>query len=156
MEDLEKKLELSRLELLDMGLRGNSLLHCRPRAKTLEVIDEVASEIYHILVDQQRAMTFVAIPDSLVDENDRVDDSQPLPALLEEMYGDARHTDNKLQTKLTAVWTTQPHLDMKMDYSIGKVNLFMLVTTSRLRSEIGHICQLRVRNLNLFQMKRLP
>ncbi|WP_420554281.1 DUF3320 domain-containing protein [Neptuniibacter marinus] len=98
---VKKSLEYARLELLDMGLRGNTLLHFRQNAKTLEVVDEVSAEVYRIFVEQNKAMTFSAVPDSLVDEDDQVDNSQPLPALLEEMYGSGRHVDTKLQTKLT-------------------------------------------------------
>jgi very-short-patch-repair endonuclease len=99
---IESNLELARVELLDIGLRGNTLLHFKQGAKTLEVVDEVSREIFRILVEQQKAMTFAPVPDELVDEGDQVDDAQPLPALLEEKFGDNRHTDNKLQTKHTA------------------------------------------------------
>lgn len=100
IETINRKLELARIELLDMGLRGNTLLHLRPGAKNLEVIDEISHEVYQILVEQQKAMTFAAIPDELVTEDDKIDDTQPLPKLLEVMYGGSRHTDTKLQTKL--------------------------------------------------------
>ncbi|HUH39116.1 MAG TPA: hypothetical protein VL027_14340 [Spongiibacteraceae bacterium] len=43
---LRQAIELSRNELLDMGLRGNSLLHFRSNAKSIEVIDEIASQVY--------------------------------------------------------------------------------------------------------------
>jgi very-short-patch-repair endonuclease/DNA polymerase III delta prime subunit len=100
IESINKKLEYARVELLDMGLRGNTLLHLRANAKTLEVIDEVSYEVYSLLVEQLKAMTFAALPDDMIDEDDKVDDSQPLPKLLEERYGESRHTDTKLQTKL--------------------------------------------------------
>ena len=99
---IEDNLELARVELLDIGLRGNTLLHFRQGAKTLEIVDEVSREVFRILVEQQKSMTFSPVPDELLTEDEQVDDSQPLPALLEEKYGDNRHTDTKLQTKLTA------------------------------------------------------
>ncbi len=102
MEYLNKALETSRLELLDMGLRGNTLLHFRPGAKSLEVIDELSCEVFRILVAEQKTMSFIPVPASLVDEDNKVDYSQPLPDILEEMYGDSRHTDTRMQTKLAA------------------------------------------------------
>ena len=102
MEDLNKTLDISRLELLDMGLRGNTLLHFRPGAKNLEVVDELSSEVFRTLVAEPKAMSFVPVPESIVDKDDEVDHSQPLPEILEEMYGGNRHTDTRLQTKLAA------------------------------------------------------
>lgn len=102
MENIDKSLEISRSELLDMGLRGNSLLHFRASAKNLEVVDEISPEIFRIMVSEQKAMSFIPLPDKLVDKNNNVDNTQPLPQILEEMFGEDRHTDTKLQTKLAA------------------------------------------------------
>ena len=102
MDNIETTLNTSRRELLDMGLRGNTLLHFRIGAKNLEVVDEISSEVFKILVAQQKAMSFIPVPDALVDEDDKVDDSLPLPEILEEKHGSDRHTDTRLQTKLTA------------------------------------------------------
>ncbi len=44
-------LEKSRQELLDIGLRGNSLLHFKPRVVSVTVVDEISKELYKILVD---------------------------------------------------------------------------------------------------------
>ncbi|MCK5157441.1 MAG: DUF3320 domain-containing protein, partial [Spirochaetales bacterium] len=100
---IKKSMENSRQELLDIGLRGNTLLHFKFRAKSLEVIDEISQEIFRILVTEQKSMSFIPIPESLANEEDDEDDSsQPLPAILEELYGDKRHSDTKLQTKLVA------------------------------------------------------
>ncbi len=96
MQLLAEKLEVSRAELLDMGLRGNTLLNFRSGAKTLEVIDERAREVFQILVAEQKPMAFIPLPASLEDESD----PQALPKILEDQYGDRRHTDNRLQTKL--------------------------------------------------------
>ena len=98
MKLLAERLEVSRSELLDMGLRGNTLLNFRPGAKTLGVIDEKSREVFQILVAEQKPMAFIPVPASLEDESD----PQALPKILEDQYADRRHTDNRLQTKLTA------------------------------------------------------
>lgn len=102
MESLKRKLEISRLELLDMGLRGNTLLHFRSGATSLDVVDEHALDIYRILVSEQKAMTFIPIPKELVNKNDTSEKLVSLSEDLEAMYGQGRHTDTRLQTKLTA------------------------------------------------------
>lgn len=101
MESIRQALENSRLELLDMGLRGNSLLHFRAGAKTVEVVDERAEEILRLLVEEKRSLSFIPLPAKLADE------AKPLamPELVEklaELQGDKRHQDNRLQTRLTA------------------------------------------------------
>ena len=116
MEQVKKSLELSRIELLDMGLRGNTLLHFRHGAKTLEIVDELSVQVFDLLVSQQKYMTFTPIPDALDksdEESDEESETLPLPQLLEELYGESRHSDNKLQTKLNAD---------KLDKKLLKVN----------------------------------
>ena len=96
--NIEKQYQTSREELLDMGLRGNTLINFRPSTKTLEMIDEKSKEVFRILVAEQKPMAFIPVPASLEDESD----PQALPKILEDEYADRRHTDNRLQTKLTA------------------------------------------------------
>lgn len=48
MDPITHALETARLELLDMGLRGNSLLHFRAGAKNLEILDERSLEIFRL------------------------------------------------------------------------------------------------------------
>lgn len=103
MDDVTKSLELGRLELLDMGLRGNTLLHFRHGAKTLEVFDELSAQVFDLLVQQKKPMSFLPVPEEIEKaEQDEEIETPPLPELLEEKYGDSRHSDNKLQTKLVA------------------------------------------------------
>lgn len=104
---IAKALELSRQELLDIGLRGNTLLHFKPRAHSLSIIDEVSKEIYKILVENQRTMSFLPIPKGMLNNEENI--SEALPELLEEKLGTNRHSDNKLQTKLN-----QDQLDKKL------------------------------------------
>jgi Protein of unknown function (DUF4011) len=57
------KLELSRKELLDLGLR-NALINHRVRAKQVRVVGERSDAIFRILVTEGRRMTFEACPTS--------------------------------------------------------------------------------------------
>jgi hypothetical protein len=106
---LEAKLEKARMELLDLGAR-NRLLNM-PRggktAKSLEVVDEITSEIYRLLVREGRPFTFLAgrqaTPADVADDPDEVLFNVPV---LEEELTDARglaarHVDTKLQTRMT-------------------------------------------------------
>ena|SRR5690606_33154246 len=54
---ISQKLQSSRKELLDIGLRNN-MLNFRKTAKTLMVVDELSEEVFNILYRQEKAMTF--------------------------------------------------------------------------------------------------
>lgn len=108
--DFLKQLEMARQELLDMGLRGNSLLHLPKNKKYLDVIEEHSEDIFQILVEQKQAMKFKPIPEVYEQEEDSRDEDdlggevEPLPPLeqyLDETEGDARFHDRFLQTSLT-------------------------------------------------------
>ena len=45
---IAEKLEIYRQELLDIGLRGNTLLHFKPRVHSSVIIDEISIEIFKI------------------------------------------------------------------------------------------------------------
>jgi very-short-patch-repair endonuclease len=100
MNTIKQQLEISRKELLDLGLRGNTMLSFQHRAKTLEVVDELSSELYRLLVESQREMSFRPLPESIIDEKQDVPDPLPLEEALEKEYGDGRHQDRFIQTKL--------------------------------------------------------
>ncbi|PYE46335.1 uncharacterized protein DUF4011 [Rhizobium sp. PP-F2F-G20b] len=106
---VEAKIERARMELLDLSAR-NRLLNV-PRfsksAKTIDIVEERASEVFRILVTEGKAMTFLAgakgrevksedgteeelIELALPDDDDR-DESGRL----------VRHADTKLQTRMT-------------------------------------------------------
>ena len=57
---ISQKLQSSRKELLDIGLR-NSMLNFRKTAKTLTVVDELSEEVFNVLYRQEKAMTFAAM-----------------------------------------------------------------------------------------------
>lgn len=100
MDSINQALETARLELLDMGLRGNSLLHFRPGAKTVEVVDERSDEIMRLLVEEKRSLSFAPLPAKLADEAPL--ETPELVARLAEIQGEKRHQDSRLQTRLSA------------------------------------------------------
>ncbi len=98
---IQKKIDLARLELLDMGLRANPLLSYRSNAKSLDIFDEVADQVFNMLVEQNKAMRFLPVPKAYDEQKEDAD--QPiLPPLQEYLaleMGDDRHSDIFLQTK---------------------------------------------------------
>ena len=98
------KLELSRRELLDLTLRNPLLSYRLPKARGLNIIDEIPREVYRILVRDERAMYFKEAPDRTDDSShDDMEVSAELLSFLAEQQDDSveladRHTDNKLQT----------------------------------------------------------
>jgi len=113
--DTKARLDISRKELLDLGLR-NPLINHRHRAKQVKVVDEISSEIFRVLVGEGKKMSFEALPESKVTElaereteegakTESVDWedllAQPDEDLAEGQLAD-RHTDTKLQTNLVS------------------------------------------------------
>lgn len=96
------KLEASRKELLDLGMRNTLLNYKIPKVRGLHIVQEKSSAVYEIMVKQSKTMTFLGRPD-----NDD-DDVLKLPALseteLQDAYNDTRlqtdETEQKLQTKI--------------------------------------------------------
>jgi very-short-patch-repair endonuclease len=119
---VEAKIERARTELLDFSAR-NRLLNV-PRfsksAKTLDIVDEKAEEVFRILVTDGKPMTFLAgakgreskdgenaedlIELALPDDDDR----DPAGRLL-------RHADTKLQTRMTPNALQKRLLDLYFD-----------------------------------------
>ncbi|WP_462382627.1 DUF3320 domain-containing protein [Pseudomonas sp. Marseille-QA0892] len=118
---ISQKLQSSRKELLDIGLRNN-MLNFRKTAKTLMVVDELSEEVFNILYRQEKAMTFapmarkklaelakagkpaeaddeVASDEQLLHELDSLDWSSVADEADEDGTGKARrHLDTRLQT----------------------------------------------------------
>ena len=90
-ETIRARLEASRRELLDLGLR-NPLLNYRPlRAKGVEIVGESAPQVFDVLVVQGKAMSFLA-DDTKTDVPSLWNDGIPLPTAT------ANQSDNRLQT----------------------------------------------------------
>ena len=109
--EIRARLEVARKELLDLGLR-NPLLNLRTRAKQITVVDERSSEIFRLLVQDGRRMSFAALADEHVkelfegeSEASGVDWDALLVQPDEERNGDslaARHIDTRLQTAMSS------------------------------------------------------
>lgn len=122
---LKVNLDRSRTELLDLTGR-NRLLNVplkSKNAKTIEVVDELSSEIFRILAAEERAMTFAAgrraagssggLDDQ--DEDEINDLAQPEDESFDERGVAQRHSDTKLQTRLTSEGLQKRLLSMHYD-----------------------------------------
>lgn len=63
LEELKKKLEDVRHQLLDMGMRGNAFLNFRGGARTLNIVDGKSGDAYRLLVDEGKKMSFLPAPE---------------------------------------------------------------------------------------------
>lgn len=133
---LGDKLERARMELLDLSAR-NRLLHV-PRfsksAKTIDVVDEKAVEIFRLLVRENRSFTFLAgRPDRATaaeagkgDEDadaydqglgdfESQDGAEPANLNGNEEAAAQRHSDTRLQTRMTPKGLQKRLLDLYHD-----------------------------------------
>jgi very-short-patch-repair endonuclease len=120
---LAAKLERARTELLDLSAR-NRLLNI-PRsaksAKTIEIVDEQAREIYRLLVRDQKALTF--LPGKAARDVEATDEDAHEIAELAQPEDDGvdargvanRHADTRLQTRLTPAGLQKRLLDLFYD-----------------------------------------
>lgn len=131
---LATKLERARMELLDLSAR-NRLLNI-PRSskstKIVEVIEEKTSEVYRLLVKEGRTFTFLPGRSAAgqdkkdgeagaqaVESEEEVDEvaelEQPIENAVDEQGVLIRHTDTKLQTRLTSKGLQKRLLDLYFD-----------------------------------------
>lgn len=107
------KLERSRTELLDLSGRNRQLNLPRSSksAKTIEIVDELSSEAFRLLVTDEKAMTFAAgrravgseqPTDAEEDEDEIGELAQPEDDPIDDRGVAQRHSDTKLQTRLTS------------------------------------------------------
>ncbi len=115
---ISKRLEVSRKDLLDLGLR-NSMLNFKPHKKSLAIVDERSEEILRILCQERKSMTFIPLPqkaiNKLAENSDETNESEEIlestidtvdwSGFFEEKETTEgptkRYVDNKLQTALT-------------------------------------------------------
>ncbi|WP_158174841.1 DUF3320 domain-containing protein [Grimontia hollisae] len=98
--NLKNIFDKSRQELLDMGLRGNTLLSLGKGARVLDIVDEKSIQVFETLVNAQKPMTFAPAPSALDKEDGEALTIAQLKSHLEQQAGDKRHDDNELQTAL--------------------------------------------------------
>ncbi|MCK4840275.1 MAG: DUF4011 domain-containing protein, partial [Methylococcales bacterium] len=109
-----EKLNASRKELLDLGLR-NPLINFRTRKGKVDVVDEISHEIFRILVIDNKKMSFSPVPDKALSDDDGEllelfsEEDADWSKLFSEDDGNTsdnglagRHTDTRLQTKMGA------------------------------------------------------
>jgi very-short-patch-repair endonuclease/DNA polymerase III delta prime subunit len=137
------KLSRGRMELLDLSTR-NRLIHVPRRsksAKTVEAIDELTAEVYRLLVTEGRTLTFAPgrrapgeaerEPDGAApDEHEMTELAQPEDGEVDERGVAQRHSDTKLQTRLTSEGLQKRlltlHLDAKTLQEEQGVNILFL------------------------------
>ena len=84
MNSIQKGLDTARAELLDQSLRNPLINYRLSRARGVEIVDESPPDVYRILVQEGKAMSFLPKPEP--EEDDQTEN------------GSARYTDNRLQT----------------------------------------------------------
>ncbi|MEX2490530.1 MAG: DUF3320 domain-containing protein [Nitrospirales bacterium] len=108
------RLEFARKELLDLGLR-NPLLNHRIKSKQVRVVDELATEVFRLLVQEGQSMSFEALPEkkvshvSALEDEDQTAGSVDWTNLLDQPENPhdgaglaKRHVDKKLQTAMSS------------------------------------------------------
>jgi len=102
-ETILARLEASRKELLDLGLRNPLLNYKTSKARGFRIIQEQSSSIYDIMVKQGKAMSFIGRPGK-DDQEELFDLPQLTQPELDASYIDTKlqinETDQKLQTKI--------------------------------------------------------
>lgn len=120
---LFNKLERGRTELLDLSTR-NRLIHT-PRSakiKSIEVVDELTAEVFRLLVADGKTLAFAAgrrAPGEIVPEDQTSDEistlAQPDDDPVDERGIAQRHSDTRLQTRLTSEGLQKRLLTMHLD-----------------------------------------
>ncbi len=125
---LDEKLDRARTELLDLSAR-NRLLNM-PRSskgsKAVEVVDEVSTEIFRLLVSEGRPFTFLAGKAAAggdpqegeppAEEADEIADlAQPEDDVADDRGVFSRHADTRLQTRLTPKGLQKRLLELYFD-----------------------------------------
>ncbi|ETZ20942.1 DUF3320 domain-containing protein [Pedobacter sp. V48] len=109
LESIQAKLEASRKELLDLGLKNPLLNYRTPKGKGLKIVQEKSEFVFDILAKQNKAMTFLGIQDKKDDHklNEDSEEDTDLPELgqpTDESYQDTKlqtsEAEQKLQTRL--------------------------------------------------------
>ena len=91
MDSIQAKLNTERAELLDLSLRNPLINYKLLKARGVEIVDESPPDLYRILVEDGKAMSFLPKAESEDDNELLFDDDEAEQA-------PARHTDSKLQT----------------------------------------------------------
>ena len=93
LDSILEKIEASRKELLDLGLRNPLLNYRLLKSRGVEVVDEIPAAVFDILVRKERVMSFLPRPDDDKDYELGQPEDDGNPDILAQ-----RHTDSRLQT----------------------------------------------------------
>ncbi|BCA58152.1 DUF3320 domain-containing protein [Sphingomonas sp. HMP6] len=125
---IDEKLDRARTELLDLSAR-NRLLNM-PRsskgAKAVEIVDEVGREVFRILVQEAKPLTFLAgkaaasgdaaeDQETAEDADEIADLAQPEDDVADDRGVFSRHSDTRLQTRLTPKGLQKRLLELYFD-----------------------------------------
>ncbi len=99
-ESILAKLEASRKELLDLGLRNSLLNYKLPSNRGLHIVQEKSSSVFDILVRQAKAMSFIGRP-SKDDSALEIEFIELSESELEESYGDTKLLTNETDITLS-------------------------------------------------------
>lgn len=98
--NLKQIFDKSRQELLDMGLRGNTLLSLGKGPRVLDITDEKSIQVFDTLVNAHKPMSFLPAPSELESDDDKALTQLALIEHLDNKVGAKRFNDNALQTSL--------------------------------------------------------
>lgn len=100
---ISKKLESSRKELLDLGLR-NSLLNYRvSKRRSVDIVEESSAELFRLLVHENKILSFLPAPENSEDQEDgqvEIDIDQPQANTSQR----STNNTNKSSNPLTDLW----------------------------------------------------
>ncbi len=100
MNGIDQKLEAARQELLDLGLRNKLINYQLLKTRGVEVVDELPKQVYKVLVESERQMSFLPAPDPEEEGEENEEQDLLFEQPEEEQTGSValKHKDNKLQT----------------------------------------------------------
>src|SRR5438477_13196128 len=108
-DSILSKLEASRKELLDLGLRNSLLNYKTPAGKGVKIVKEKSPAIFNILVRQGKSMSFRGRPARNENTNELQFEELSQPEL-ESSYGDNKlqtnESEKKLQSRLLNTYYT--------------------------------------------------
>ncbi|MEA1605563.1 DUF3320 domain-containing protein [Pseudomonas spirodelae] len=127
---ISQRLQSSRKELLDIGLR-NSMLNFRKTAKTLMVVDELSEEVFNILYRQYKTMTFAPMSGKKLAELAKTatpEDSEAESASDSELLHELDHLDwssSADETDSDESGKARRHVDTRLQTAIDDERLFL-------------------------------
>jgi very-short-patch-repair endonuclease len=98
--DVAERLEVSRNELLDLGLRNSLLNYRRSKAKSVDVVDESSRELFRILVSQGKNMYFLPEDE---ESNGGTRNENDTKSRLTDKYLQTPYTKSNLQSRLLKI-----------------------------------------------------